>query len=193
MVQILAETLRAESPARLVVHDEPGRVRAQSTKRPQRVARPGIDRPVTGRGDGLRHELVVAPSVCDLHDRHEGEFVETQRATGLPSRIARSDRPASWSGEVERSRRRRRATATGSVYDFLWPFFDPYDTAVFTMPGFVPPEFPIRNVRIIPPASDPRARRTSAFPTIAAWKRASLPCNRRLAPAAWFGAESSAL
>ncbi len=41
------------------------------------------------------------------------------------------------------------------VWDFLRAYLPEYDAAVFTMPEFVPPDFPIARVEIIPPAIDP--------------------------------------
>src|SRR3972149_4858361 len=43
----------------------------------------------------------------------------------------------------------------GEVWDFLNPFVEDYDAAVFTMPQFVPPHLALRRVSIIPPAIDP--------------------------------------
>lgn len=43
------------------------------------------------------------------------------------------------------------------LWEFLRPFLDDYDAAVFTMPGFVPPRFPIERTEIIPPAIDPQS------------------------------------
>lgn len=44
-----------------------------------------------------------------------------------------------------------------AVWDFLRPFLDDYDAAVFTLGSFVPPEFPIPRVEIMPPAIDPES------------------------------------
>jgi trehalose synthase len=41
------------------------------------------------------------------------------------------------------------------VMAFLRPYFADYDAAVFTMAQFVPPEFPVDRIGIIPPAIDP--------------------------------------
>jgi trehalose synthase len=43
------------------------------------------------------------------------------------------------------------------VWAFVQPFLVRYDAAVFTLGGFVPPEFPVRRVEIIPPAIDPES------------------------------------
>jgi trehalose synthase len=42
-----------------------------------------------------------------------------------------------------------------NVWRFLRPFLVDYDAAVFTMAEFVPPDFPVSSVGIIPPAIDP--------------------------------------
>lgn len=43
------------------------------------------------------------------------------------------------------------------VWDFLRPYLVGYDAAVFTLGGFVPPNFPVSRVEIIPPAIDPES------------------------------------
>jgi trehalose synthase len=39
----------------------------------------------------------------------------------------------------------------------LRPYLDDYDAAVFTLGGFVPPEFPVARIEIVPPAIDPES------------------------------------
>ncbi|GIW07453.1 MAG: glycosyl transferase family 1 [Dehalococcoidia bacterium] len=43
------------------------------------------------------------------------------------------------------------------VWGFLRPYLVGYDAAVFTLGGFVPPDFPVGRVEIIPPAIDPES------------------------------------
>ena len=43
------------------------------------------------------------------------------------------------------------------VWDFLRPYLEGYDAAVFTVEEFVPPDFPLERVEIIPPAIDPES------------------------------------
>jgi trehalose synthase len=43
------------------------------------------------------------------------------------------------------------------VWAFLRPFLAGYDAAVFTVGGFVPPDFPLSRIEIIPPAIDPQS------------------------------------
>jgi trehalose synthase len=42
-----------------------------------------------------------------------------------------------------------------AVWEYCRDFLQPYDAAIFTMPEFVPPDFPLSRVQIIPPAIDP--------------------------------------
>jgi trehalose synthase len=41
------------------------------------------------------------------------------------------------------------------AWQFLRPYLEDYDAAVFTMPEFVPPDFPVARVETAPPAIDP--------------------------------------
>jgi trehalose synthase len=49
------------------------------------------------------------------------------------------------------------AAPNAQIWEFLRPFLVEYDAAVFTMKDFVPPDFPIGRVEIIPPAIDPQS------------------------------------
>jgi trehalose synthase len=42
-----------------------------------------------------------------------------------------------------------------AIWEYCRSFLHPYDAAIFTMPEFVPPDFPISEVQIVPPAIDP--------------------------------------
>jgi trehalose synthase len=43
------------------------------------------------------------------------------------------------------------------LWAFLRPYLEDYDAAVFTLGDFVPPEFPVPRVEVIPPAIDPES------------------------------------
>jgi trehalose synthase len=43
------------------------------------------------------------------------------------------------------------------LWGFLRPYLEDYDAAVFTLKEFVPPEFPVSRVEVIPPAIDPES------------------------------------
>lgn len=47
------------------------------------------------------------------------------------------------------------SAANPQIWAFLRTYLSPFDAAVFTMESFVPPDFPITRVEIMPPAIDP--------------------------------------
>ena len=51
------------------------------------------------------------------------------------------------------------------LWVFLRPYLDDYDAAVFTMEDFVPPDFPISRIEIIPPAIDPESPKNIELPS----------------------------
>ena len=50
------------------------------------------------------------------------------------------------------------------LWEFLRPYLADYDAAVFTEAAFVPPEFPVGRVKIIPPAIDPESPKNVELP-----------------------------
>jgi trehalose synthase len=50
------------------------------------------------------------------------------------------------------------------VWEFLRPFLDDYDAAIFTMKAFAPPDLPTRRLEIIPPAIDPASPKNLPLP-----------------------------
>ena len=55
-----------------------------------------------------------------------------------------------------------------AVWAFLAPFVRRYAAAVFTLGGFVPPEFPVERIEIIPPAIDPQSPKNLELGTVLA-------------------------
>lgn len=56
------------------------------------------------------------------------------------------------------------STPNRDVWEFLRPFVDEYDAAVFTMKEFVPPDLKLGRVEIIPPAIDPLSTKNMEIP-----------------------------
>ena len=50
------------------------------------------------------------------------------------------------------------------VWNFLKPFAEEYDAAIFTMDKFVPPDFQLARISIIPPAIDPLSPKNMSIP-----------------------------
>lgn len=55
------------------------------------------------------------------------------------------------------------AAPNPQVWDFLRPFLADYDAGVFTLQEFVPPDCPIGNIEIMPPAIDPLSPKNMAL------------------------------
>ena len=51
-----------------------------------------------------------------------------------------------------------------SIWQFLRPFLAVYDAAIFTMREFVPADFPVKRIEIIPPAIDPLSPKNLSLP-----------------------------
>ena len=51
-----------------------------------------------------------------------------------------------------------------AVWEFVRPFLEEYDAAVFTLESFVPPQLPVGRVDIIPPAIDPLSPKNLPLP-----------------------------
>lgn len=49
------------------------------------------------------------------------------------------------------------------LWEFLRPYLDDYDAAVFTLDEFVPPDFPVDRVEVIPPGIDPLSPKNIAL------------------------------
>jgi trehalose synthase len=50
------------------------------------------------------------------------------------------------------------------VWQYFRGFLGDYDAAIFTMPEFVPPDFPVARVEIMPPAIDPLSPKNMSMP-----------------------------
>lgn len=55
--------------------------------------------------------------------------------------------------------------AQPAVWQFLRPFIEVYDSAIFTMPAFVKPDLRVGKVAIIPPAIDPLSQKNTFLPS----------------------------
>jgi trehalose synthase len=86
----------------------------------------------------------------ELHDEdYDLYFVHDPQPLALLEFRGRGSAKWIWRCHIDTS------TPNPDVWNFLRPFLEPYDAAVFTLGGFVPPDIPIERVEIIPPAIDP--------------------------------------
>jgi trehalose synthase len=93
-----------------------------------------------------------------LDNHYDLVVVHDPQPLAVPSLAPSSDSRWVWRCHIDTSE------PNADVYDFLRPFFQPYDVAVFTLREFIPPRFPIDDVEIIPPAIDPESPKNISLP-----------------------------
>ncbi len=84
-----------------------------------------------------------------LEEEYDFVFVHDPQPAAVPTVRGKSDARWIWRCHIDTSH------PNPEVWAFLRPYLAPYDAAVFTMEAFVPPDFPVERVEIIPPAIDP--------------------------------------
>jgi trehalose synthase len=84
-----------------------------------------------------------------LEEEYDFVFVHDPQPAAIPTLRGKGDARWIWRCHIDTSH------PNPEVWAFLRPYFTPYDAAVFTMEAFVPPDFPVERVEIIPPAIDP--------------------------------------
>jgi trehalose synthase len=92
-----------------------------------------------------------------LDERYDIVVVHDPQPLALPALRGEGDTRWIWRCHIDTSE------PNPEVWSFLRPFLEPYDIAVFTLGGFVPPEFPVRRVAIVPPAIDPESPKNMAL------------------------------
>lgn len=84
-----------------------------------------------------------------LDDEYDVVFVHDPQPAALPALRGKGSARWVWRCHIDTSH------PNVEVWEFLRPFLEVYDAAIFTMAEFVPPAFPLPRVEIIPPAIDP--------------------------------------
>jgi trehalose synthase len=84
-----------------------------------------------------------------LEEEYDFVFVHDPQPAAIPMMRGKRDARWIWRCHIDTSH------PNPEVWAFLRPYLVPYDAAVFTMEAFVPPDFPMARVDIIPPAIDP--------------------------------------
>jgi trehalose synthase len=92
-----------------------------------------------------------------LEEEYDVVFVHDPQPAALPALRGKGDARWVWRCHIDTSHPNR------EVWEFLRPFLEVYDAAIFTMQEFVPPAFPIPRVEIIPPAIDPLSPKNFAL------------------------------
>jgi trehalose synthase len=84
-----------------------------------------------------------------LEEQYDFVFVHDPQPAAILTLRGKRDARWIWRCHIDTSH------PNPKVWAFLRPYLAPYDAAVFTMEAFVPPDFPLKRVEIIPPAIDP--------------------------------------
>lgn len=99
--------------------------------------------------DKHRYELVSRENAMALTEEYDVVFVhDPQPAAILPLR-GNGHSKWVWRCHIDTGQ------PNPAIWDYVRGFLPAYDAAIFTMPEFVPPDFPFERVQIIPPAIDP--------------------------------------
>ena len=84
-------------------------------------------------------------------DHYDIVVIHDPQPLALPELHGRGEARWIWRCHIDTSE------PNSQVWAFLRPFLAGYDAAVFTVGGFVPPDFPLSRIEIIPPAIDPES------------------------------------
>jgi trehalose synthase len=84
-----------------------------------------------------------------LEEEYDFVFLHDPQPAGILSLRGKGNARWIWRCHIDTSQ------PNPSVWAFLHDYLKPFDAAVFTMEAFVPPDFPIARVEIMPPAIDP--------------------------------------
>jgi trehalose synthase len=94
--------------------------------------------------------LGTARRNAELLDEHyDFIFLHDPQPAAIPSLRGKGDSRWIWRCHIDTSQ------PNPAVWAFIRRYLEPFDAAVFTMEQFVPPDFPVERVDIIPPAIDP--------------------------------------
>lgn len=104
---------------------------------------------------GHEKEIYLAYSTRNARLLEEGEYdlvvIHDPQPLAIPQFHSRSGARWLWRCHIDTSE------LNPDVWNFLTPYLDDYDAAVFTLRSFVPPDFPVGRVEIIPPGIDPES------------------------------------
>ena len=124
----------------------------------------------------LHNGLQGAPSVLDESDRttylaaarrnaaalederYDFVFVHDPQPAAIPALRPGASERWIWRCHIDTS------APDPDAWEFIRPFLGRYDAAVFTLPGFLPRDFPVAHVDVIPPAIDPLSPKNVRLP-----------------------------
>jgi len=107
------------------------------------------------RAEYLAH---TAANAEQLGDAYDVVVVHDPQPLAIPATRGRGRARWVWRCHIDTS------APNPDTWAFLRPFLAAYDGAVFTMGCFVPPDFPLAEVAIVPPAIDPQSPKNLDLP-----------------------------
>src|SRR5439155_18471474 len=84
-------------------------------------------------------------------------FIHDPQPLAILSKLKKGDARFIWRCHIDTSH------PNPELWNFLLPYLNGYDAAIFTMEQFVPKDMPVRRVEIIPPAIDPLSPKNFAL------------------------------
>ena len=109
----------------------------------------------TERSEYLTHTTTNAAL---LDEDYDIIVVHDPQPLAIPATRGRGDSKWLWRCHIDTS------SPNLDIWDFLRPFVTMYDGAVFTLGNFVPSDFPLSSVAIVPPAIDPQSPKNVELP-----------------------------
>ena len=102
-----------------------------------------------GKEERELYQTTAAHNAQLLEEEYDFVFVHDPQPAAILALRGKGDARWIWRCHIDTSH------PNAEVWAFLRSYLTPYDAAVFTMTEFVPPDFPLERVEIIPPAIDP--------------------------------------
>jgi trehalose synthase len=107
-------------------------------------------------------EVYLTYSTRLLEEEYDLIVAHDPQPLAIPHFHGRGDARWAWRCHIDTSE------PNEDLWGFLGPYLADYDAAVFTEAAFVPPEFPVGRVEIIPPAIDPESPKNVELPRVLA-------------------------
>lgn len=118
----------------------------------------GAERPLDA-GERAEYLAHTAANAEQLGDGYDVIVVHDPQPLAIPATRGRGRAKWVWRCHIDTS------APNPDTWAFLRPFLTAYDSAVFTMGCFVPPDFPLARVAIVPPAIDPQSPKNLDLPS----------------------------
>src|SRR5436190_7988604 len=114
--------------------------------------------PTLSKTERSEYLLHAATNAALLDDDYDVVVVHDPQPLAIPATRGRGKAKWLWRCHIDTS------SPNPETWEFLRPFVTAYDSAVFTLGSFVPPDFPLSSVAIVSPAIDPQSPKNVELP-----------------------------